>query len=82
MSIIKYPVSTEKSIRLMESENKIVFMVDRKAKKADIKKELENTFKAKILSVNTSISFKGKKAFVKFDNSTPAIDVAIKLGLM
>ena len=36
--IIKHPISTEKSIRLMESENKLIFKVDKSAKKADIKK--------------------------------------------
>ena len=41
MKAIKYPLSTEKSIRLMESENKLIFVVYPKAKKEDIKK---NTF--------------------------------------
>ena len=31
--IIQYPLSTEKSIRLMESENKLIFVVEPKAKK-------------------------------------------------
>ena len=31
--IIKHPLSTEKGIRLMESENKLLFIVDRKATK-------------------------------------------------
>ena len=42
--IIKYPLSTEKSIRQMEAENKLVFIVDKEAvntlidKKYDLKK--------------------------------------------
>ena len=36
--IIKHPLSTEKSIRLMESENKLMFVVDRKSTKKEIKK--------------------------------------------
>ncbi len=39
--IIKYPLATEKSIRLMESENKLIFVVDKKATKSDIKKAIE-----------------------------------------
>ena len=39
--IIKYPLSTEKAIRLMESENKLVFVVDDKASKQEIKKAIE-----------------------------------------
>jgi len=81
--IIKYPLSTEKSIRLMESENKMVFIVDPKTNKTEIKKELEQRFNVKIVSVNTSNDFKGrKKAYVKFSPETPAIDLATKLGLM
>jgi ribosomal protein uL23 len=81
--IIKYPLSTEKSIRLMESQNKIVFIVDPKAHKADIKKAIEEKFNVKIVSINTLNDFKGrKKAYVKFSDETPAIDLATKLGLM
>ena len=38
--IVKYPLSTEKSIRLMESENKLIFVVDNKAKKEEIVQHL------------------------------------------
>jgi len=80
---IKFPSSTEKSIRLMESENKLVFYVDKDASKKDIKDELEKAFKVKILSVNTVITHAGKKkAFVQLSHETPAIDIATQLGLM
>ncbi|MBC8494675.1 50S ribosomal protein L23 [archaeon] len=83
MSIIKYPLSTEKSIRLMESENKLVFIVDIKAKKGEIKEELEKTFKVKVVQVRTLITPEGKKkAHVRFAEESPAIDLATKLGLM
>lgn len=82
-SIIKYPMSTEKSIRMMESENKLVFVVDKKATKNEIKDELQLTFKANIKNINTQISNKGiKKAYVQFADDTPAIDIATQLGLM
>ena len=81
--IIKYPISTEKSIRLMESENKLIFKVDNNAKKAEIKKAIEEIFKAKVEKVNTLIGPDGKKkAYVKFSQDTPAIDIATNLGLM
>lgn len=80
---IKYPLSTEKSLRLMESENKLIFVVDGKARKAEIKKEIEKLFKVKVLKVNTYIAPDGrKKAYVKFSDDTPAIDIATNLGLM
>ena len=37
-TIIKYPLSTEKSIRLMEAENKLIFVVNKSATKKEIKK--------------------------------------------
>ena len=81
--IIKYPLSTEKSIRLMESENKLVFIVSRKSKKPDIRKAVEEAFKVKVTSVNTQITPEGKKkAYVKLSQETPAINIASKLGLM
>lgn len=82
-SIIKCPLSTEKSLRLMESENKLIFVVDRKAKKPEIKKAVEMLFKVKVTNINTFISIKGeKKAYVTFSPETPAIDIATNLGLM
>jgi len=82
-NVIKNPLSTEKSIRLMESENKLVFVVDRKATKEEIKKAIEETFKTKVIGVKTMIGTKGeKKAYVRFSAATPAIDIATNLGLM
>jgi len=82
-NVIKHPLSTEKSIRLMESENKLVFVVDRKATKPEIKKAIEEMFKAKVAGVKTVIGPKGeKRAYVRFSAATPAIDIATNLGLM
>jgi large subunit ribosomal protein L23 len=81
--VIKYPLSTEKSIRQMESENKLVFVVDRRAEKKDIKEAVEKMFKVKVDKVNTHLSVNGqKRAYVKFAAENPAIDVATQLGLM
>ncbi|MEM3126763.1 MAG: 50S ribosomal protein L23 [Candidatus Woesearchaeota archaeon] len=83
MSVIKYPLSTEKSVRLMEAENKLVFVVDKKATKAEIKKAIQDMFKVKIIDVNTFVTNAGKKrAYVKFAPENPAIDVATQMGLM
>jgi len=81
--VIKHPLSTEKSIRIMEAENKLVFVVDRKAKKIDIKKAVEDIFKSKVVKVNTFIGPDSKKrAYVKLSEETPALDIATNLGLM
>ena len=82
-SWVKYPLSTETSLRLMESENKLIFVVDKKATKQDIKKEIETKFKATVLSVNTLITPKGqKRAYIKFGDEIPAIEIATNLGLV
>lgn len=81
--IIKYPLSTEKSIRLMETENKLMFVVDRRANRQEIKKAFEELFKVKIIKVNTLIDGKGRKrAYIKVSPEKPAIDIATQLGLM
>ena len=83
MTIIKHPSSTEKSIRLLETENKLVFICDRRSKKPEIKAELESMFKIKITKINTMIDRNGdKKVIVALSDKTPAIDVATDLGLM
>ena len=82
-NIVKYPVSTEKSIRLMESENKMVFVVDRKANKIEIRKAIEDLFKVKVIKVNTHIGPDGeKRAYIKLHEESPAIDIATQLGLI
>lgn len=83
MSVVKHPLSTEKCIRMMESENKLVFIVEKKATKQEIKEDIEKIFKAKVKKVNTQITNQGiKKAYVEFAEETPAIDIATQLGLM
>ena len=83
MNPIKYAISTEKSMRLIESENKLAFVVDKKAKKEEIKKAIEERFEAKVVRVNTMIGPDGKKkAYVSFSEETPALDIATKLGMM
>ena len=81
--IIKHPVSTEKSIRLMEAENKLVLVVNKKATKQEIKKAIEEIFKTKVTAVNTFVTQDGqKRAYVKFSMETPAVDIATQLGLI
>ena len=81
--ILKFPLSTEKSIRLMESENTLIFVVDKKADKKGIRDATEEMFKVKVASVRTMISPEGeKRAFIRFSKETPAIDIATQMGLM
>ena len=82
-NIIKNPLSTEKSIKLMEAENKLIFSVNEKASKKEIKEAIEKIFKVKVTSVNTFSTPKGdKRAYVKLSPETPAIDIATDIGMM
>tara|TARA_Y100000034_G_C6548165_1_gene236747 strand:+ start:247 stop:507 length:261 start_codon:yes stop_codon:yes gene_type:complete len=81
--IIKNPLTTEKAVRLMESENKLLFRVDTKSKKSEIKESIEKIFKVKVKKVNTFHTPKGeKRAYITLSIDTPAIDIATQLGLM
>jgi len=78
-----FPLTTEKAVRLMQSENKLTFMFERNITKKDIKKEVEEEFKVKVKKVTTTILPNNKKkAILKLDESTPAMDIATQLGLM
>jgi ribosomal protein uL23 len=83
LSFLKYPLTTEKNVKLMQTENKLVFVVERKATKPEIKKAAEELFKIKVIKVNTLILPSGKKkAYLKLSPETPALDIATQLGLI
>lgn len=81
--VIKYPLATEKAVRLMDKENKLLFVVDLKSRKDEIKDAVEKTFEVKVDKVNTFVTSKGeKRAYVKLASNFPAIDIMTRLGLM
>lgn len=83
MNYVKYPRATEKAIRLIDTENKLVFTVERAATKALVKEELERIFNVKVMKVNMLIAPDGtKRAYVRLSPETPAIDLATQLGIM
>lgn len=82
-NIIKNPLTTEKAVKLMETENKLIFVVDKRAKKQEIKNAIEDIFKVKVDSVNLQNTQKGqKRAYIKLSKESPAIDIITELGLM
>jgi len=81
--VILYPLMTEVTSRLIETENKLVFIVNIKATKSDIKRAVEELYDVKVEKVNVTITPEGqKKAFVKLHPEYKAADVAIKLGIL
>lgn len=81
-TIIKRPLVTENTFDLIEDENKLVFVVERKANKNQIRLAVEKLYNVKVIQVNTLITPKGiKKAFIKLNPNNSAADLAIKLGI-
>lgn len=82
-NVILYPMMTERSVYMIENENKLVFIVDRKANKDDISRAVQQLYGVEAESVNTLITRKSeKKAFVKLKDQYDASDLAIRLGIL
>jgi len=81
--VILYPMMTESASLMVEKENKLVFVVNLKAAKKDVKRAVEELYEVEVEKVNVLITPKGeKKAFVKLHPDYKAADVAIKLGIL
>jgi large subunit ribosomal protein L23 len=82
-SVLMYPQLAEKSMNIVEAENKLVFIVSTKATKADIKKAVEAAFSVKVIGVSTMITMQGqKKATVRLHPDSSASDIASRLGML
>lgn len=82
-SVVKYPMMTERSVNMIENENKLVFIVDRRATKHDIANAIKVLYEVEAETINTLITRKGeKKAFIKLKDGYDASDVAIRLGIL
>jgi len=80
--VILYPLMTEVTSRLIEKENRLVFIVNVKARKKDIRRAVEELYQVKVKVVNVAITPRGKKALVRLHPEYSATDVAIKLGIL
>jgi large subunit ribosomal protein L23 len=81
--VILYPLMTESSSLMVEKENKLVFMVDLRANKSDVKKAVEGLYEVRVESINVLVTPRGeKKAFVKLHPDYKAADIAIRLGIL
>jgi len=76
------PVVTEKAVMMIESQNVLTFETSKDETKGEIKKEIEELFDVKIEKIRTNIRLNKKYAYVKLKKEFPAIDLAMKLGLM
>lgn len=81
--ILIRPIATEKAISMIEGENKLVFIVDRRANKHQIRRAVEEVFGVRVQSVRALITPLGqKKAYVKLSPEHRARDIASDMGVL
>ena len=82
-SIIKYPLTTESSMKLIEDSNTLVFIVDIRANKRQIKAAVKELYNIECEKVNTLITPRGlKKSYVRLSKDYDALDVANRVGVI
>lgn len=80
--MILKPLTSEKAVKMIDLDNTLIFVVEKRENKNSIKKEVEKMFNVKVEKVRTSIKLNKKLAYVKFAKENPAIDIATKLGMI
>lgn len=80
--ILEKVKTTEKIVRQIETDNVLVFIVDRAISKPEIKAEVEDLFDVKVAKVRTHTLNNKKYAYVKLKPEYHAVDIATKLGVM
>jgi large subunit ribosomal protein L23 len=76
IDLVKYPVLTEKSVRLIEN-NQYVFDVDLRLTKPQIKKLIQELFQVNVISVNTHCPPRKKRRLGAYLGSKPRYKRAI-----
>ncbi len=83
MALLVYPLSTEKALNMIDKNNTISYIVDIRSNKQGIKKEFEETFGVKVVSINTEITLKNtKRAYIRLKPEFKASEIARKLKLV
>jgi large subunit ribosomal protein L23 len=79
--ILLHAYVTEKSMDEMERLNKLEFVVDRRATRAEIRRAVEEIYSCKVAKVNTKIVQSGKIATIKFAPPYSAEDIGGRAGV-
>ncbi|KAH7037760.1 ribosomal protein L23/L15e core domain-containing protein [Microdochium trichocladiopsis] len=82
--VIVHPLNTESAMKKIEENNTLVFIVDIKANKAQIKQSLKKLYGIDTVKINTLIRPDGtKKAYARLTADVDALDIAAtKLSLV
>jgi len=79
--IIRHAYVTEKSMDEMERQNKLEFVVDQRATRAEVKAAIEKTYQCKISKITIKIVRSGKIATVKLAPGFSAEDIGSRAGV-
>ncbi|KAI9864557.1 MAG: 60S ribosomal protein L25 [Trichoglossum hirsutum] len=75
--VIVHPLNTESAMKKIEENNTLVFIVDIKANKRQIKEAIKKLYDVDCIKVNTLIRPDGtKKAFARLTADVDALDIA------
>ena len=78
--VIIVPWLTEKSMEARSMEQRLEFIVDKRATKTQIARAVETIFEVEVAKVNTRITKHGKHASVRLAEGYDAEDAAMRLG--
>ncbi|PWN89507.1 hypothetical protein FA10DRAFT_295359 [Acaromyces ingoldii] len=80
---VLFPLNTESAMKKIEEINTLVFIVDRKANKRQIKVALKKLYDVEADKIRTLIRPDGKKkAYIKLSPDQDALDVSSRVGLL
>jgi len=80
---LRFPLTTESAMTKIEDNNTLVFIVDRRVNKHQIKEAVRKMYDIKADQVNTVVRPDGaKKAYVRLTADYDALDVANKIGII
>jgi len=82
-SILKHPLATESAMQQIENNHTLVFIVDQRANKKQIREAVKRMYDIQAAKVNTLIRPDGqKKAYVRLTSDFDALEVANKIGII
>ncbi|VDM73305.1 unnamed protein product, partial [Strongylus vulgaris] len=82
-AIIKHPLTTESAMKKIEDHNTLVFMVDVRANKYQIKNAVKKLYNIDVQKINTLITpLLEKKAYIRLTSDYDALDCANKIGII
>ena len=79
--IVVAPLNTESAMKKIEENNTLVFVVDIKANKRQIKEAVKKLYDVEAVKINTLIRPDGtKKAYIRLSPDVDALDIANTIG--